>query len=174
MFARMLLLAACSGLLFAQALKPAGAIPLPGVSGRIDHLAIDADGKRLFVAALGNGTIEIIDLAARAVARTIRGVPEPQGLAYAPDLARLFAATGGDGKLRSYDARSWAVLGLADWGGTTPTTSGTTKRPAAFIRATDRAASESSTRGTAASSAISRSAAIRNRSNLKGMVPGSG
>src|SRR5258708_41075 len=36
--------------------------PLNGVKGRIDHLAIDAKGRRLFVAALGNDTVEILDL----------------------------------------------------------------------------------------------------------------
>ncbi len=118
MLTRLIAVAVSAGaLLIAQPLKPAGAISLPGVSGRIDHLAIDADEKRLFAAALGNGTIEVIDLAAGAVAHTIRGLSEPQGLAYAPDVARLFAATGGDGKLRTYDARSWSVLGVADWGG---------------------------------------------------------
>jgi hypothetical protein len=33
-------------------------IPLPGVKGRIDHLSFDADNQRLFVAALGNNTVE--------------------------------------------------------------------------------------------------------------------
>src|SRR5216117_958293 len=35
-------------------------IPLPGVAGRIDHLAVDLAGKRLFVAALGNNTVEVV------------------------------------------------------------------------------------------------------------------
>src|SRR5713101_6899723 len=39
-------------------------IPLDGVEGRIDHFGLDAKGKRLFVAALGNDTVEVVDLAA--------------------------------------------------------------------------------------------------------------
>jgi len=39
-------------------------IPLGQVSGRIDHLVVDLKPQRLFVAELGNGTIDIIDLAA--------------------------------------------------------------------------------------------------------------
>ena len=35
---------------------------LPSVEGRIDHMDIDVDGNRLFVAALGAGSIEVIDL----------------------------------------------------------------------------------------------------------------
>ena len=45
-------------------LRLVATIPLPGVRGRIDHLAHDAEGKRLFVAALGNDTVEVVDLAA--------------------------------------------------------------------------------------------------------------
>src|SRR5450432_4244262 len=37
-------------------------IPMTGVDGRIDHLAIDVTGRRLFVCALGNGTLEVVDL----------------------------------------------------------------------------------------------------------------
>ena len=37
-------------------------IPLPHVEGRIDHLAVDLRGQRLFVAALGNNTLEVLDL----------------------------------------------------------------------------------------------------------------
>ena len=39
-------------------------IPLPDVTGRIDHLAVDIQGQRLFVAALGNNTLEVVDLKA--------------------------------------------------------------------------------------------------------------
>ena len=45
-------------------LKLTQTIPLPGVKGRFDHFAIDSKGNRLFVAALGNNTLEVIDLAA--------------------------------------------------------------------------------------------------------------
>ncbi len=43
-------------------LKLAKTIPLPNVEGRFDHFAIDEKGQRLFVAALGNNTLEIVDL----------------------------------------------------------------------------------------------------------------
>ncbi len=51
-----LLFALVTCVCFAQesALKLAHRIPLNGVSGRFDHFAIDIQGKRLFVAALGN------------------------------------------------------------------------------------------------------------------------
>ena len=50
-----------------QPLKLERAIPLPSVQGRIDHLAADVDGKRIFIAALGNGTVEVVDLDATLI-----------------------------------------------------------------------------------------------------------
>jgi hypothetical protein len=57
-------------------------IPLPNVGGRIDHMAIDRKRQRLIVAALGNDTVEIIDLATGKPLQSIRGLAEPQGVAY--------------------------------------------------------------------------------------------
>ena len=37
----------------APILQETARIPMPGVKGRIDHLAVDPAGKHLFVAALG-------------------------------------------------------------------------------------------------------------------------
>src|SRR5215475_13965848 len=39
-------------------------ISMPGVKGRLDHMDVDSQGKRLFVAGLENGTLEIVDLQA--------------------------------------------------------------------------------------------------------------
>ena len=57
-------------------------ISLLGVTGRIDHMAFDLKGKRLFVAALGYDAVEIIDVASGKVTGTISGLAEPQGLFY--------------------------------------------------------------------------------------------
>lgn len=37
-------------------------LPMPNVDGRIDHMALDVSRQRLFVAALGNNTLEVIDV----------------------------------------------------------------------------------------------------------------
>jgi YVTN family beta-propeller protein len=55
-------------------------VPLPGVTGRIDHMAISPDGKRLYVAALGNNTVEVVDTARGSRISTIRDIAEPQGV----------------------------------------------------------------------------------------------
>src|SRR5258705_11315073 len=82
-------------------------VPLPGVKGRIDHLAIDTKGKRLFVAALGNNTVEVLDLNAGTWLRSIAGCSKPQGLVYLPRPNLLFVANGGDGRDRRYDCSSF-------------------------------------------------------------------
>lgn len=73
------------------------AIPLEHVNGRIDHLDADLPGQRLFVAALGNNTLEVIDLKLGKQIRSIAGLREPQGVLYFPDARRLFV-TNGEGK----------------------------------------------------------------------------
>src|SRR5436305_13990483 len=49
-------------------------IPLPDTGGRIDHMAVDLQRQRLFVAELGNGTLDAVDLPARRVVQRIRAL----------------------------------------------------------------------------------------------------
>src|SRR6266436_3670555 len=76
-----------------QSLKLEKTIELPDVQGRIDHMSIDVKGQRLFVSALGNNTVEVIDLKAGKRANTISGLKEPQGALYVADKNRLFVAS---------------------------------------------------------------------------------
>jgi DNA-binding beta-propeller fold protein YncE len=100
----------------APPLQEAQVIPLPGVERRIDHLAVDVAGKRLFVAALGNGTLEVLDLAAGKRVHSIGGLKEPQGVAYLPALHRVVVATAG-GTLSAYDDHRFeAVTTVGDLG----------------------------------------------------------
>jgi len=85
-------------------------IPLAGVEGRIDHLIADARGERLFVAALGNGSVEVIDLRSGTRIRSLGGFHEPQGLGFVPDPARLFVANGGDGACDVLDGATYQHL----------------------------------------------------------------
>lgn len=90
-------------------------IPLDSVEGRIDHLALDTARKRLFVAALENGTVEVVDLASGKRTQQIKGLKEPQGVCVLPS-GLLVVASGDDGKVRVFDdtrERGW-IDGLAD------------------------------------------------------------
>ena len=91
-------------------------IALKGVVGRIDHMAIDTQRRRLFVAELGNGTIEAIDLARGASLGRIGGLKEPQGLAYLPARDELVVASGGDGSVRFYRAADLSPVGMVQVG----------------------------------------------------------
>jgi DNA-binding beta-propeller fold protein YncE len=75
-------------------------IPLGQVSGRIDHLGIDLERKRLLVAELGNNSLGVVDLAAGKVLSRVAGLAEPQGAAYVPSSDSIFVANAGDGSVR--------------------------------------------------------------------------
>ncbi len=92
-------------------------IPLPNVSGRIDHLSIDLKGQRLFVAALGNNTVEVLDLKAGKVIHSIAGLSEPQGTLFLPELNKLFVTNGGNGQCEIFDASSFAAIGSIELAG---------------------------------------------------------
>jgi DNA-binding beta-propeller fold protein YncE len=86
-------------------------ISLTGVEGRIDHLAVDASGNRLFVCALGNNTLEIIDLRKGERVHSFAGLGSPQGVGYASAAARLYVSNDQDGACNIYDGKSFALLG---------------------------------------------------------------
>jgi len=93
-----------------EPLRAAGSIPFPGVTGRIDHLAADVAGKRLFVAALGNNSMEVIDISALRVIKSITGLHEPQGIRFLADRNRVVVANGGDGTTVLYDGTTLGVV----------------------------------------------------------------
>jgi DNA-binding beta-propeller fold protein YncE len=92
-------------------------IPLPGVEGRIDHFALDPAGERLFVCALGNNSVEVVDLRKGVRIHSITGLGSPQGIAYIPDLDRLLVANDKEGSCKIYSGKSFEPVGelnLAD------------------------------------------------------------
>jgi DNA-binding beta-propeller fold protein YncE len=100
-----------------SALRQVAAIPLPGVKGRIDHLAFDAARQQLFVAALGNDTVEVLDTVKLAHLTSLTGFHEPQGIAAVPDLSAMAVANGGSGTLQLLDAQTFATRWTIEIGG---------------------------------------------------------
>jgi len=86
-------------------------IPLPGVEGRIDHFALDAANDRLFVCALGNNSVEVVDLRKGERIHSITGLGAPQGVAFVSEFDRLFVANDNGGICKMYDAKSFQPLG---------------------------------------------------------------
>lgn len=82
-------------------------IPLQGVEGRIDHFAFDPAAERLFVCALGNNSVEVIDLRKGERIHSIKGLGSPQGVAYVPGVDRLLIANDAGGICKIFDGKSF-------------------------------------------------------------------
>ena len=103
----------CSVIADAQepaALKLAKTIPLPGVKGRFDHFAIDPKGQRLFVAALGNNTLEVVDIAAGKSLKSITGLRKPTGVLYLSEQNQIAVANGDDGTLKLFNGANYKLV----------------------------------------------------------------
>ncbi len=106
------------GLQAADVLEPAATIVLPSVKGRIDHFGVDLKQRRLFVAALGNDTLEVVDVKSGRLQRSLDGFGEPQGVLYLPEFDRIYVANGSANRVDILDGTSLAriksVEGLDD------------------------------------------------------------
>jgi DNA-binding beta-propeller fold protein YncE len=79
-------------------------IVLPGVKGRIDHLAYNDSLQQVYVAALGNNTVEVADLRQGRVSHSITGLHEPQGVEHLSTSRSIIVANGGNGICAFFDA----------------------------------------------------------------------
>jgi len=89
-------------------------IPLPGVGvphkttdaaaipGRLDHLAYDAATGRLFIAALEQGSLEVVDLNKGERIKRITGLKKPQGIAVVALTGCLVVACGDENAVHVY------------------------------------------------------------------------
>src|SRR3954469_16490866 len=78
-----------------ESLRLVNTIKLDGVAGRIDHMAMDADAGVLYVAALGNNSVEAVDIKSGEIVARATRTTEPQGIRVLPD-GRVAVASGGD------------------------------------------------------------------------------
>lgn len=114
------------GLALGSALLPAaqarvplqrmGVIALAKVKGRIDHFSVDVRGRRLFISALGNRTVEVVDIRNDKWIQSVPGVKQPQGECYVAGLDKLFTADGLGGEVKVYrgsDLRLLSAVKLA-------------------------------------------------------------
>jgi DNA-binding beta-propeller fold protein YncE len=100
-----------------QLLKFEKEITLSNVKGRIDHIDINIKYQIAYIAALGNNTLEIVDLKSGKVTDSIKGLDEPQGVAYISKHQEILVANGGTGECGFYNALTLKKTGsikLAD------------------------------------------------------------
>jgi hypothetical protein len=79
-------------------------IPLADIKGRIDHIDINIKNRIAYIAALGNNTLEVVDLKNGKVTGSIKGLDEPQGVAYITKHQEILIANGGTGECDFYNA----------------------------------------------------------------------
>ncbi len=84
-------------------------IPVPGVTGRIDHFTAYPKRRLLIFAALGNNSLEIVNTFEGKVVQSIKGLDEPQGVVYVPEFDKIFVANAGNGTVNVYDGKTYAL-----------------------------------------------------------------
>jgi len=115
------LLAVCYAALFAgsavqtsaqerQALRLVRTIPLPQVTGRLDHISVDLENKRLFVAAVTNNTLEVVDLTSDKTIKSLTGFKNTQeALFLGGDFDKLYVSSL-DGHLRVFQGETLGLI----------------------------------------------------------------
>jgi DNA-binding beta-propeller fold protein YncE len=90
-------------------------IPLSGVQGRFDHFSFDpGEPGRIFISALGNNSVEVLNTVEGTAVHRIADIPEPQGIAFAVGLNKIFVASR-KGKLYIYDGTDYTLETTIDY-----------------------------------------------------------
>jgi DNA-binding beta-propeller fold protein YncE len=90
-------------------LNPVADVPLPGHASRFDYQAVDAAGRRLYIAHLGDSSLLAFDLDGQRVVQEVPGLPSVHGVVVAPDRHLVFATATGDRTLALIDDRTCQV-----------------------------------------------------------------
>src|SRR5260370_12295139 len=94
-----------------QAVRLVQTIPLPGVTGRLDHMGVDLEKRRLFVAAVANNSLEVVDLTGGKVIKSLAGFKDTQdALFLGGDVNKLYVSSL-DGHVRVFQGESFWPVG---------------------------------------------------------------
>ena len=83
-------------------LTPQPTITVPIGTGKFDHFAFDPKANRLFIAATGNHSVEVLDLNSGKITEGLTGIGKPHGLAWIPTTGLLYASDGTEGDLKIF------------------------------------------------------------------------
>jgi hypothetical protein len=93
-----------------EALRLVRTIPLPEVTGRLDHMGVDLEKKRLFVAAVTNNTLEVVDLTGGKVIQSLTGMKNTQdALFLGGDFNKLYVSSN-DGHVRIFQGETFRLV----------------------------------------------------------------
>jgi hypothetical protein len=93
-----------------QVLQLVQTIPLPGVKGRLDHMGVDVEQKRLFLAAVDNQTLEVIDLTAGKVLKSLAGFRDTQDAVFLGGNFNKLYVSSLDGHLRIFQGETFNLV----------------------------------------------------------------
>jgi hypothetical protein len=92
------------------ALRLVQTIPVPGVMGRLDHMAVDLEKQRLFLAAVANGTLEVLDLGAGKVINSLTGFKDTQDALFLGGHFNKLYVSSLDGTLRIFQGETFRLI----------------------------------------------------------------
>jgi len=101
---------AASGGALQRGLISVASIPLPGNTSRFDYQSIDPARRLLFIAHLGDSSIDVIDTSAQRVLKVINDVDSVHGVLVVPELHRLYATATGSNELAVIDERTLRIV----------------------------------------------------------------
>ena len=84
-------------------------ITLKGKAGKLDHLGLDAKRERLFLANKINNTLDVVDLKTGKLLQQVANQSGVQGIAFAPELDRLFVALGTGGFCNVFNGEDYKL-----------------------------------------------------------------
>jgi DNA-binding beta-propeller fold protein YncE len=93
-----------------QTLRLVQSIALPGVKGRLDHMGVDLEQKRLFLAAADNNTLEVIDLAGGKVLKNLGGFKDTQDALFLGGNFNKLYVSSLDGHVRVFQGETFNLV----------------------------------------------------------------
>ena len=91
-------------------------VVLPGRATRFDYQAVDTTSHRLYIAHLGDSTVDVVDLDALHVLGVVTGIDSVHGVAVAPERHQLYATATGTNELVTVDTTTDQVIGRTPTG----------------------------------------------------------
>jgi hypothetical protein len=85
-------------------------IPLPGVDGALDHMAIDIQRQHLFIPAEQHGTVEVLDLKTGNRIRTISAARWPSTVIYHQQSNEIFVSDRADGTCKVFNGETYELV----------------------------------------------------------------